>query len=672
MTDQPNLTLAVELAGAHLLFDVRHFDVLAEMSRPFEVELLVLNEDPTLDLEALVGSSASFVVAPARIDVARLLTEDAVDVENARVWRGIIREIEQLATEPDGASTYAVQLVPHMWLLTQRTNNSIFQFQSEVEIVRDIFDAWQIPLHLDARELERGGVDLDSHRRREYRTQYEETDFDFTNRMLEEAGIAYYFDASADNRADMVLSDAPHAGPRRAKPLSYQPEPGAYGGKEWATHVRLARRVAPGKVSLVDHDFRRPPLHSILAEASTGKELEQRLDVFEYRDGHFLYIGGDAGDPEDPADANHVARTDLGEGQILARKRLRAQRARAREITFRTNVHDVDVGHVLRIDGHPRQALADAGLLVTRLRFTGAANAEWLVEVTGVDPREAYHPPLRTPRPVASGVESATVVGRAGEEIDVDKHGRVKVYFHWDRDGKPDEHSSCWMHPSQPWGGAGFGGSMLPRIGQEVLVAFLGSDPDRPIIVGRYYTSLQKTPLKLPQCKDATIIRTNSLGGGGGANEICMRDTQNGEKFLTTAERDRADLTKRNRASTIRNDENKAVGNNRIESIGCMWNVTVGQSTMIRSPKFRVASEITNIYAGEAMFIYAGFKQTQVVGEERTIAKNLFEVADEKIGMKAGQEIRLAAPKITLVAGASTIVLSDAGIALKGPRIDLN
>src|SRR6185369_3912641 len=155
-----------------------------------------------------------------------------------------------------------------------------------------------------------------------------------------------------------------------------------------------------------------------------------------------------------------------------------------------------------------------------------------------------YHPAMKTPKPKTEGVESATVVGPAGQEIHCDEFGRIRVQFHWDREGQFDDNSSIWIHVNQPWGGAGYGASNLPRIGQEVLVDFLGGDPDRPVVVGRVYTALQPTPYTLPANKTQSGRKSNSTGGGGGFNEIRFEDAVGSELFSTQAERDHEALVK--------------------------------------------------------------------------------------------------------------------------------
>src|SRR5262249_35064341 len=153
--------------------------------------------------------------------------------------------------------------------------------------------------------------------------------------------------------------------------------------------------------------------------------------------------------------------------------------------------------------------------------------------------------------------------------------GRVRVQFHWDRYGSRDDNSSCWIHVNQPWGGAGYGASNLPRIGQEVLVDFLGGDPDRPVIVGRVYTAQQPTPYTLPASKTQSGWKSNSTGGGGGYNEIKFEDALGQELFSTQAERDHAALVKHDSSTSIWNDRTHAVGGNNTETVQLQEKLTV-------------------------------------------------------------------------------------------------
>src|SRR5262249_27236655 len=154
----------------------------------------------------------------------------------------------------------------------------------------------------------------------------------------------------------------------------------------------------------------------------------------------------------------------------------------------------------------------------------GEIPGQWVHSLRAVSGDERYRPELVTPKPRAHGVESATVVGPPGEEIHVDEFGRVRVQFHWDREGNWDSDSSCWIHGTEPWGGSGLGGTNLPAIGQEAIVAFLGGDPDRPVITGRVYTNPQKTPYTLPANKTQSGWKSNTSPTNGGYNELMFED----------------------------------------------------------------------------------------------------------------------------------------------------
>jgi len=172
-----------------------------------------------------------------------------------------------------------------------------------------------------------------------------------------------------------------------------------------------------------------------------------------------------------------------------------------------------------------------------------------------------YRPARVSPRPNAIGTHTATVVGPKGEEIYVDKHGRVKVNFHWDREGKYDEHSSCWIRVSQNWAGLGYGGVFIPRIGQEVLVSFLEGDPDRPIITGRVYNAKEKPPYTLPDFKTVSTIKSSSSPGGKGFNEIKFEDKAGQEEIWIHGQKNMTLIVKNDRTSAVGHDRKENVGN---------------------------------------------------------------------------------------------------------------
>lgn len=558
LLNHPNLHVHVASGDA---LDVREFSVTERMSSLFEITLVVVCPNPDIDFEAVVGQSASFTI------------EADLSGADPRTWTGLCNELEQLAAEESGLSTYRLSLVPTSWLLTQRRNHRMFQQKSELDIVLQLLAEWGI-------EPEKRLTA--SYKKRKYRVQYGESDFAFLSRMLEDAGISYFFESGEATK--LVLSDAPHRADARA-PIPFRENP-TIADREHVRNVRVGRRIRPGKYTMQDHDYRKDPSFKLLAEAKQGQGIEERLERYHYTPGAFLF-GEGKGESTPHADDKGKTRTDEREAAILAQKRLDAKRANARTITFVSNVLTLAPGTIMSLLDHPLRDLADGKrLLIIETALQGTHDGEWTLRGEATSADVVHRPALSTPKPRTFGVESATVVGQAGEEIHTDEFGRVRVHFHWDRESKMDDNSSCWIHVSQTSAGAGFGATNLPRVGQEVLVDFLGGDPDRPIIVGRVYTQLQKTPYSLPASKTQSGWKSSSTNQTGGYNEMMFDDASGKELIRLQAEKDWNQRVKndeeavvgRNRTRVVNNDESVTVGNNRSRIVKNDEDVIIGKN----------------------------------------------------------------------------------------------
>lgn len=646
--------------------DLRRFSIRERLSSLFHVDLVVGSNNPSIEFDAVVGQAAKLEMSTGVHD---------------RYWMGICNHIEQVRHEPGGLSTYHLSIVPKLWFLTQRKNYCIHQQISELDIVLKMLDEWGIDV--DSR------VDKAAYKKRKYRVQYNESDYAFLSRLLEDVGITFWFEQVAGEQQEktmLVLSDAPHANSMRGNGLSFLDDTSMRRdeGMEFATAVRVGQRVRPGKYTMRDHDYRMPPEVELLSTASKGLPIEARLERFQYVPGAFLF-GTDAGEATPCADDKGKTRTDEKEAQVLAEKRLDAKRGGARVATFETNAHDLAPGIVVSIYGHAHGALEDGkALLVVESLLTGARNGKWShhCEVRGTD--IPFRPELVTPRPKTQGVECALVVGPSNEEIHCDEFGRVRVQFYWDRNGQRDENSSCWIHVSQPWGGSGYGATNLPRIGQEVLVDFVAGDPDRPIIVGRVYTNLQKTPYKLPENKTQSGWKSNSTGGGGGYNEISFEDAKGKELVNMQAERDLTKLVKNDETVTIGHDRTKTVGNddsltvghdrtcmvgnNETITIGVDETVTIGgnhTTTVEGDQRTTVTGSQFNTVKGEPKEGSFCGSHTDVTGDYKmTASKTAFISAPEKITLKCeNSSITLTPTEITIEAGGKAkIVLNTAAL----------
>jgi len=648
--------LTVELASGET-FDVREFTVNERMSQLFEVRLVALTDNPNVDFEAIVGQKATFVMHHGQGFGAQ------------RIWTGICNELEQLAVEETGLSSYHIAIVPSLWLATQRRNHRMFQQISEPDIVVKMLEEWGIEPVLK--------IDKAAYKKRKYRVQYAESDFAFISRMLEDAGITFYFEQQG-GETKLVLADSPQSNAART-PIAFRDNP-TTADLEHVTDVRIVRKVRPGKLTIRDVDYRKPPAYNLAATASGGASaVEDKLERFHYEPGAFLF-GAEKGDDTPAADDKGKTRTDESEGQKLAQRRLEAKRSSGTNVSFTTNVHDLAPGIVTSFLDHPRSDLANGEqLLVVESNLAGTSTGEWTHHCEAKSAKQPYRPPTNSTKPKVNGVESATVVGPAGEEIHCDEFGRVRVHFHWDRESKMDDNSSCWIPVSQPWGGASYGGVNLPRIGQEVLVDFLGGDPDRPVVVGRVFTNLQKVPYKLPDNKTQSGLKSNSTGGGGGYNEFMFEDAQGKELVRMQAERDYNKLVKHDEVATVMNDrtktvhrdENVTIGQNRTKLVKANETVTIGKNLM----KTVQASE-REVTAVNRSVVVGVNRATQVGAIDSTTVGGTYSVMVSppgEGGPAAGTAQTIVHDKITFsTPGGASIELSGSTITLHAKTIVVN
>lgn len=456
--------------------DVRWFRITQAMSRLFQVELRVVSRRLDVDFDEVIGKEAVFSLGTVTAGYS---------------WRGICSEMDQVRVDRDGLATYTLIIAPRAYLMTQRKNYRTFQYLSELAIVQQLLDEWRVP--------HRVRVDAQAHQPRKFRVQYGETDFAFACRMLEDAGISFRFEDSGE-ATTMVLDDAPERAEVSHAGLLFHDSPNA-ATRDFVTNVAVGFRTRPGKTTLSDVDYRRASGHQPRLSATMGLPQEALLEQFDHEPGAFLYqrIGAAKGHTL-VADDRGVTRTDEAAGDRKTKNRLCGLRQDAGTVRLESSVLGLSPGIIFSVAGHQHVALdSGAGLLTTRTIIEGNHDEVWRAQVEAAFVDVPFRPrPHTTPKPRAGGLESATVVGPADDEIHTDEYGRVRVHFHWDRESSRDENSSCWLPVSQAWAGAGFGGVTVPRIGQEVLVAFLDGDPDRPVVVGRVFTEQQPPPYPMP------------------------------------------------------------------------------------------------------------------------------------------------------------------------------
>jgi type VI secretion system secreted protein VgrG len=638
--------LELSFASKEDSLEVRHFLVREEISGLFEVDVVARSPLDEIDLEGIVGHGAGFALESG---VAHLTTK-------SRIWTGICSQMELVQAEPTGLSTYALKIVPALWRTTLRRNHRIFQHLTIPDIVQKVLAEWQIVPELRLTE---------AYLPYEYRTQYGETDFAFVNRLLEEAGIAYFFTHDGPTSI-LVLSDQPTQGDARP-PLPYVDNANQAAQREFITRVNLAQRVKPGRFTVRDFDFRNQLDYQLFAAARAATETA--YERYDYEPGAFWFEPGQAGGTP-VADDKGVARTNQNEGDRLAGRYLDGERRGRRALAYETSVVDLSPGTLFTVEPHPRQDIAGKTLLVTESSLEGGVGLAWTMLGHAVYADVVYRPERRTPRPRVQGVQSAVVVGPPGEEIYVDELGRVRVQFHWDREGRYDDDSALWIRVSQGWAGAGYGLLNLPRVGQEVLVDFFEGNPDRPVITGRVFSQTRRVLYKLPDEKTKSGWKTESSPGAGGFNELSFEDAAGREEIHVQAQKDFTEIVKNDQSSTVWNDRSASVTVDDSMTVGGSQSFTVGHDQSHTIAKFQAndvgdgrtstIAEVDSIDAGNLITGTVGPGVGYVYRDDQNILftngvasivltpKGLFLDAKGDVTLHAGGTLKLSGKQVVI------------------------
>jgi type VI secretion system secreted protein VgrG len=528
---QAERRIAIETPLGENTLLLRGLSGVEAISRLFSFDLDLLSENDSIKFEDIVGKSVTLRI---------------LDAEGAeRYWNGVVSRFSQGAQDRR-LFAYRAVMVPWLWLLTRTADCRIFQNKSVPDIIQQIFK----DLGFQDFELRLYG----SFSPREYCVQYRETDFDFVSRLMEEEGIYYYFKHQKGKHTLVLANDpAAHAACPGQAAARYDFRGGGVKYEDVVTEWRQHEEFRPGAWSQTDYNFETPS--TSLAVSLNGRN---RYEIYDYPGEHNI----------------------RGEGDRLARIRLQEQTAQCVISQGSGGCRHFVSGFSFTLRDHYRASLNQQYLL-TAIRHTatqedyeaGAGGSSNNGELTYHNSFECipfstpYRPLRVTPRPFVHGCQTAVVVGPGGEEIYTDKYGRVKVQFHWDREGKKNENSSCWVRVSHPWAGQGWGAVSIPRIGQEVVVDFLEGDPDQPIIIGRVYNAEQMPPFGMPAGAVVSGIKSNSTKGGGGYNEISLNDTKGTELINIHAQYDQQ--------KKVEHDERVTIGNDRTEVVGHDEKITI-------------------------------------------------------------------------------------------------
>ena len=627
-----DVAVKTALADDVLLFaSMRGVEELGRMSS-FTVSLL------STDSEIAVGD-----VLGKRLGV--ILDTDGQG--GKRHFQGIVTGFASTGAKGDFAS-YEATVHPSVWLLSRSSDCRIFQDMTVPDIVKQVCSKYGGAIALSLGALSGDYPSLT------YCVQYRETDLDFIWRLMEGAGIYCYFihDESKDT---MVLADSSGAHQAIAGYDSLRfAQDGRIAGlfeetvKAWTSGGAIAATT----YVLNDFDFQK-------AGSSCNGALVVRANIQ-------AAVGQDSYEMYDYP-GNYSTAT---EGDALARGHLERLHGQSERITAVTDARGLYPGGLFTLAEHPRDSY-NSDYLVTRASYevTGIGYNSGSVErglavvceIEAIGKQYPYRPLAKTKKPVMQGPQTAIVVGKAGEEIWTDKYGRVKVQFHWDRLGKQDENSSCWVRVAQGWAGKNWGAFTLPRVGMEVVVSFLEGDPDRPLVTGCVYNGDALPPYALPADQTRSTIKSRSTKDGDGFNELRFEDKKGAEEVFMHAERDFLRVVKNNDALKvgfdtadkgdqsidIKNDQTITIGHDQIEKIDNNQTLTVKVDQ-----KVDVGSTIV-IEAGTSIELKVGGSSIKIEAAKITIKSAEIEIAaDANVKVKAGAMMEVKSGAVMTIGGA--------------------
>ena len=643
---------------------LRGFTGREAISELFSYELDLASERADIDFTTIVGRPAVLTVH--------------CEGETPRYINGIISGFVQAGADLR-LVYYRARLVPWLWLLTQKQDCRIFQEKTVQEIIEQVFTV--------------GGFEdfefqlEDNHPGREYCVQYRETDFAFVSRLMEDEGISYHF-RHDETHHQMVITD--QNGGFSASPLrpEIRHDIGDTSTLDNLHAFELRQDLNPGKYAHTDFNFQDPTDDLFASSNSIVNQFNnETFVVYDY-----------PGKYED---------VDVGAGR--AKLRMEAAEAEAVRVHGRSGFRELGSGETFQLVGHYRADFSQS-YLVTSVNHELSQNlpTEGQVESAGVKYSNAFtcipesvtlRPPLKTARPVIHGVQTALVVGPSGEELYTESFGRVKVQFHWDRDGSFNEESSCWIRVVQSLAGKRWGATFWPRMAQEVTVDFLEGDPDRPLVTGVVYNGQTMPPHTLPDDQTISGIKTNSSIGGEGFNEFRIEDKKGEEYIFLHAEKDHDVRVKNIQKEWIGATRHKYVEGDAYEKIGGEEHFTLVGDQFAKFEANQNVEVITDRRAkiggsenvdvvggrydkvGEDLHIaVTGARKEKVDG---TISREAGEDIQEKAsnwGFEASSEIHLKGAtvvlegdsELTIKAGGSFVKLDSSGVAISGTMVKIN
>ena len=478
------------------------FRCVEGLSTNFEISARFASQDPKIELKQMIGR-------PVTISVQ---LNNALASSDRRFFHGYVTQFSHVGTD-GGLAIYTATIQPWLWMLSRRQDIRIFQEMSAEQIIAEVFREYEGLASYEFR-LSKATPN------RSYCTQYRETDLDFVLRLLQEEGLFFYFEHAKDGHKLVIVDDS-----TRAKPIDGPSAQMPYSQDETMddidviTSLQSSRQLASSSSALKSRDYKVPGARR--SALSTAKIKQGDVPVYQIYD----YLG-------------EHAYPDSERGQQLARFRTEALAAGSKVFSGTSTSRRLAPMRYVQIEKHYDHKDAqpeDRQFMLITVTHSGRNNyqagagegATYDCTFTCIRKKIPYRQALTIERPTIPGPQTATVVGPEGEEIYTDEMGRVKLQFHWDRLGKRDQASSCWVRQSQSWAGRGYGMIHVPRIGDEVVVSFLDGSPDRPIITSRVVNGVNRTQWNMPSQRALSGFVSKEVGGQ--QNNVWLKDDTKGQ-----------------------------------------------------------------------------------------------------------------------------------------------
>ena len=642
--DDRLMSISTPMGKDYLL--INRFTAREALSNLFQFDIELLHEEDeatfsptTVDPHSLIGQAVTIYISSP--DGAK------------REFTGMVNKFSQ-GNRNVRFSYYYISVVPHVWLLTQKSQSRIFQQISVPDILKKLFSGFQVKYELQ-----------ETYEPRNYCVQYRETDFDFASRLMEEEGIFYFFEHT-DGQQQMIIADTPqsHADCPGKSTIPFFVNIGSQEDFVSSISTFLSDYILQtGKVTLWDHNFQLPTNNLDLEQPSRFSYGDsQKLELYDYPGGYARkYDGIDKGGGEQSGELNKV----FNDREKTVKKMMESFDARVTTATGKSDCTSITAGYRFTLSQHPN---AEANKQYTILTATHEAeqNPSYVSNEGVPEPytnsftcilhgsgAPTFRPPRKTPKPIVQGSQTAIVVGPAGEEIFTDKFGRVKVQFNWDREGHVNEASSCWVRVAQTWAGNKWGTMFIPRIGMEVLVHFLEGDPDQPIITGCVYNPQTMPPYTLPDEKTKSTIKSNSSKGGGGFNEFRFEDKKGSEQIFIHAEKDEDIRVKNDAKEYIGHDRHLIVENDQYEKVS-------------KDKHLHIQGDHMEKVDGK-MSIKVGTDLQEKVGMNYSVDAGM------GVHIKAGVSAVIeAGTSVTMKVGGNFVNISPAGVTISGTMVLIN